>query len=65
MIEDSLQVFRLVDQPGFYAVRFEYDFEVHRRGKNRAGLGSSELLVRFDGDHPVIFGETGRVVKRY
>lgn len=65
MIDGSLHMYRLLDQPGIYAVRFDYDFDVRRRGARRSGLGSSELLLRFDGQRMVILRETGRVMKRY
>lgn len=65
IVKDSLLVYRLVDSPGVYAIRFDYDFDVRRRNARRSGLGSSELLLRFDGKKPVILRETGRVMKRY
>lgn len=65
MIDDSLEIYRLFDDPDSYAVRFSYDFEARGRGRVSAGLGLAELLIRFKDGYPIIYRETGRVVRRY
>ncbi len=65
LISDSLDILRISGQKNSYAIQFKYDFEAIRKEQVRSGQGSSQLLIRIVDGVPVIYRETGRVLKRY
>ncbi len=64
LIKDSMKVFRIVGEGDAYALQFDYYYEAERPGRATSGKGRTEMLLRVKNGLPVIYRETGRVLRR-
>ncbi len=65
LIDNTLSVYRIVGERNAYALRFDYNFNAERPGRQTSGIGRTEMLLRVIDGRPVIYREAGRVLKRY
>ncbi len=64
LIAGSMKIFRIVGQRDAYALQFDYNYDAERPGKTTSGRGRTEMLLRIQNGLPIIYRETGRVLRR-
>ncbi len=64
LIKGSMKVFRIVGEDNAYALQFDYNYEAERPGRTTSGRGRTEMLLRIENGLPIIYRETGRVLRR-